>query len=150
MPPVQCQVLKSGSVQLNSIGRALQEKIFLRKVPERLSNHLGKPGLWQQVTTATLKALAASLRKCGFVIVDLSDITRKYVKNGRPGRVSDGSEGETGFGNSLCVKSVIAICSIKTKSWRLGKVREVEWKNSRVMMIAHRLRLSETAERLHW
>lgn len=96
-------ILKSGSVQLNNIGRALQEKISLKKVTERLGNHLGKAGLWQQVTAATLKTQAASLRKCRFVIVDLSDITKKYAQQmeGQAG-VYDGSEGETGFGYWLC------------------------------------------------
>jgi hypothetical protein len=96
-------ILKSGSVQLNSIGRALQEKIPLKKVVQRLSNHLAKAGLWRQIATATLKTHAPTLRKCGFVIVDLSDISKKYAQQmeGQAG-VHDGSEGETGFGYWLC------------------------------------------------
>lgn len=96
-------ILKSGSVQLNSIGRALQEKIPLKKVVQRLSNHLAKAGLWQQIATATLKTQASTLRKCRFVIVDLSDISKKYARQmeGQAG-VYDGSEDETGFGYWLC------------------------------------------------
>ena len=96
-------ILKSGSVQLNSIGRALQEKISLKKVVQRLSNHLAKAGLWQQITTATLKTQAALLKKCRFVIVDLSDLSKRYARQmqGQAG-VYDGSEGQTAFGFWLC------------------------------------------------
>lgn len=96
-------ILKSGSVQLNSIGRSLQEKISLKKVTQRLSNHLGKPGLWQKVSAVTIETQAANLRQCRFVIVDLSDISKKYAKSmeGLAG-VYDGSEGETAKGYWLC------------------------------------------------
>jgi len=89
-------ILKSSSVQLNSIGRSLQEKISLKKVTQRLGAHLGKPGLWQEISTATVAMQTASLRQCGFVIVDLSDIAKTYAQKmeGLVG-VYDGSEGDT-------------------------------------------------------
>ena len=79
-------ILKSGSVQLNSIGRALQEKISLKKVVQRLSNHLAKAGLWQQISTATLKTQVALLKKCRFVIVDPTDAVSPTSRNGTRGK----------------------------------------------------------------
>jgi hypothetical protein len=96
-------ILKSGSVQLNSIGRALQEEISLKKVTKRLSAHLDKAGLWKQIATANLETHASSLRQCRFMIVDLSDLTKKFAQKmeGLAG-VYDGSEHETGRGYWLC------------------------------------------------
>ena len=37
-------ILKSGTVQLNAIGRALQEKIPLKKTTKRLGQHWGSAG----------------------------------------------------------------------------------------------------------
>lgn len=92
-------ILKSGSVQLNSIGRSLQEKIALKKVTQRLSAHLDKPGLWREVITTALETQAPKLRQCRFIIVDLSDIAKTYGQRmeGLAG-VYDGSEGETARG----------------------------------------------------
>jgi hypothetical protein len=96
-------ILKSGSVQLNSIGRSLQEPLALKKVTQRLSAHLDKPGLWQEITTATLQTQAALLRKCRFVIVDLSDVTKKYAQRMEGlATVYDGSKGKTAQGYWLC------------------------------------------------
>lgn len=96
-------ILKSGCVQLNSIGRSLQEKIALKKVTQRLSAHLDKPGLWREVTTTALETQAPKLRQCRFIIVDLSDIAKTYAQQmeGLAG-VYDGSEGETARGYWLC------------------------------------------------
>ena len=130
-------ILKSGSVQLNSIGRALQEKISLKKVTARLGNHLGKVGLWQKVTSATLKTQAASLRKCRFVIVDLSDISKKYAKKmeGQAG-VYDGSEGETGFGYWLCNITAVnddASIVVPTYSELFSHTAEVTSENEKIL-----------------
>jgi len=96
-------ILKSGSVQLNSIGRSLQEKISLKKVTQRLGAHLGKAGLWKAVATATLETQATKLRQCRFIIVDLSDIAKTHAQQmeGLAG-VYDGSESETARGYWLC------------------------------------------------
>ena len=96
-------ILKGGNVQLNSIARSLQEDISLKKVTQRLGAHLNKAGLWHQVTTATLQAQAAILRRCRFVIFDISDISKKYAQKmeGLAG-VRDGSEDKIGLGYWLC------------------------------------------------
>src|SRR5574341_448028 len=96
-------ILKSGSVQLNSIGRSLQEHLSLKKVTQRLGVHLGKAELWREITTATLETQATKLRPCSFVIVDLSDLKKKYAlrMEGLAG-VYDGSEDEPSRGFWLC------------------------------------------------
>jgi hypothetical protein len=43
---MQFGILKSGKVQLNDIGRVLQEKISLKKTTKRLGQHLGRSGYW--------------------------------------------------------------------------------------------------------
>lgn len=96
-------ILKSGTVQLNHIGRSLQENISLKKVTQRLGAHLGKPELWPALTTATLETQTPKLRQCRFVIVDLSDLSKKYAQQmeGLAG-VYDGSEDEKSRGFWLC------------------------------------------------
>lgn len=47
-------ILKSGKVQLNAIGRALQEKIPLKKTTKRLGQHLGIGGLWLTIMDKAL------------------------------------------------------------------------------------------------
>jgi len=93
--------------------------------------------LWQQVTSATLKTQAASLRKCGFVIVDLSDITKKYAKKmeGQAG-VYDGSEGETGFGYWLCNITAVnddASIVVPTYSELFSHTAEVTSENEKIL-----------------
>ena len=132
-------ILKSGSGQLNSIGRALQEKISIKKVTARLGNHLGQVGLWQQVTSATLKTQATSLRKCRFVIVDLSDVSKKYAKKmeGQAG-VYDGSEGETGFGYWLCNITTVnddASIIVPTYSELFSHTAEVTSENEKILNV---------------
>lgn len=96
-------ILKSGSVQLNNIGKALQEKISLKKVTKRLGSHLDKLGLWKEVSDATLKVQSAQLKKCRFIIFDLSDIRKKYAEKMEGlAHVHDGSEGEIANGYWLC------------------------------------------------
>ena len=96
-------ILKSGSVQLNSIARSLQEKIALKKTAGRLGNHLAKAGLWQQVSQATLATQAPLMRKCRFVIFDLSDVCKDYAQQMEGlAKVYDGSAKDLGLGYWLC------------------------------------------------
>ena len=45
---MQFGILKSGKVQINDIGRALQEKMCIKMTTKRLGYHLGITGLWVQ------------------------------------------------------------------------------------------------------
>ena len=96
-------ILKGGSVQLNTIGRCLEEKISLKKVTNRLGKHLEKSGLWDAVTKATLQTQRSALKKCRFVVFDLSDIRKEYAeKMAGLAWVHDGSKSEIGKGYWLC------------------------------------------------
>ncbi len=96
-------ILKGGSVQLNTIGRCLEEKISLKKVTTRLGKHLDKTGLWKRVTKATLQTQAGNLKKCRFILFDLSDIRKEYAEKMEGlALVHDGSKSEIGTGYWLC------------------------------------------------
>ena len=73
-------ILKGGKVQLNSIARALQEKKSLKKTTERLGRHLGREGLWEEVSESLLKHQRHYLRRCRYLLFDLSDISKRYAK----------------------------------------------------------------------
>ena len=96
-------ILKSGEVQLNAIGRALQEKIPLKKTTKRLSSHLSKEGLWGLIIRSNLGTQRSYLKQCDYMILDLSDIQKEYAeKMDGLGRVYDGSNHDTGLGYWLC------------------------------------------------
>jgi len=92
-------ILKSGRVEINSIARGLQEETPIKKVHKRIGSHLGKAGLWQSISKATLKAQSWALKNCRFVLYDLSDIQKGYAeKMDGLAYVYDGSKGTTGNG----------------------------------------------------
>ena len=99
----QFGILKSGKVQINEIGRALQEKISIKKTTKRLGQHLGVPGLWDKITEASLRTQRTYLQQCKYLILDLSDIQKDYAEKMEGlAIVYDGSKGETGPGYWLC------------------------------------------------
>lgn len=96
-------ILKSGSVQISRIGRGLSEQITHKKTTERLGNHLGKALMWEKISRLTLQAQRFYLRRCRYLICDLSDIRKRYAKKMEGlGRVHDGSAHELGDGYWLC------------------------------------------------
>lgn len=96
-------ILKSGAVQLNAIGRALQEKIVLKKTTKRLSAQLDKAGLWERVITNNLRTQRSYLQQCDYLVLDLSDIQKEYAEQMEGlAQVYDGSSHETGPGYWLC------------------------------------------------
>jgi len=96
-------ILKSGKVQLNAIGRALQEKISLKKTTKRLGQHLGIGGLWATILDRCLHTQRSYLRQCRYMIIDLSDIQKRYAEQMEGlAEVYDGSEKATGPGYWLC------------------------------------------------
>lgn len=67
-----------------------------------MGKHLDKAGLWQQISQATL------LRKCRFVIFDLSDLCKDYAEQMEGlAKVYDGSTKELGMGYWLCNVTVV-------------------------------------------
>ncbi len=96
-------ILKGGKVQLNSIARHLQEGLSLKKSTERLGRHLGAPDMWRRVSESTLETQRYYLRQCKYVVIDLSDIQKRYAEQmSGLGMVYDGSENKTGSDYWLC------------------------------------------------
>ena len=92
-------ILKGGRVEINSISRSLQESIPLKKVHKRLGLHLGKEGLWKQITQSTLETHRSLLKGCRFIIHDLSDIQKSYAQTMEGlSWVHDGSKNDNGNG----------------------------------------------------
>lgn len=60
-------ILKSRAVQLNALGRALQEKIALKKTTQRLSAQLDKAGFWARVITHNLRTQRSYLQQCDYL-----------------------------------------------------------------------------------
>jgi len=96
-------ILKNGDVQLNSIGRALQEKLPLKKTTQRLGTHLGKADLWEIIMKNNLQTQRSYLKQCQYMIIDLSDIQKEYAeKMAGLANVYDGSKHEIGVGYWQC------------------------------------------------
>ena len=96
-------ILKSGKIQLNAIARSLQERRFIKKSSERLGYHLGISGFWYRVLDSLLQAQRYYLRQCKYMIIDLSDIQKRYAqKMTGLAEVYDGSEKTIGPGYWQC------------------------------------------------
>lgn len=96
-------ILKGGKVQLNSIARQLQDGLSLKKSTERLGRHLGVAAMWEKISESTLKTQSYYLKQCKYMILDLSDIQKRYAEQmDGLGMVYDGSEKQEGLGYWLC------------------------------------------------
>jgi hypothetical protein len=88
-----------GSVRLTEVGRALGEKISLKKTEERLSRQLGRRGLERRIQRRLIEQAAPRIEDDTLLVLDLSDVTKKYAeKMENMGRVRDGSEKDLGWG----------------------------------------------------
>lgn len=88
-----------GSVGLSEVARALDEKISLKKVIERLSRNLGRDGLAECIGEAVLREGSLKVREETLLIVDPTDITKKYARKMEYlARVRDGSDKVLGLG----------------------------------------------------
>ncbi len=89
----------SQSVLLSKIGRSLEEDIALIKTEERLSRNLQRPELEAVVQENVLKMAAGHIGQDSLLILDLSDITKKYARKMEYlGTVHDGSAHDLGQG----------------------------------------------------
>ena len=92
-------VLESGELKLSKIAQGLGERISLKKTTERLARHLGQGGFWEKVSDGLLEVQGWSLRRCRYLLLDLSDIQKSYARQMEGlARVHDGSRDEIGFG----------------------------------------------------
>jgi len=88
-----------GSVRLSEVARALDEEISLKKVIDRLSRNLGRDGLANGIGEAVLREGALKIREDTLLIVDPSDITKKYARKMEYlAQVRDGSDKVLGMG----------------------------------------------------
>ena len=88
-----------GSVRLSEIGRSLSENTSLKKRIDRLSRNLGRPGLDCDISSAVLAQGAVLVKQDSLLILDPTDITKKYAKKMELlAKVRDGSEKEIGLG----------------------------------------------------
>jgi len=81
------------SVHLTEIARALGEKIPIKKTQYRLCRQLGREDLGRKVLNGLSRMGAQSARKKTLLIMDISDIRKKYARRMEHlARVRDGSE----------------------------------------------------------
>ena len=93
----------SGSVRLTEIGRALEEKIPLHATHKRLSRNLADESLEHNLGSNVLKLGSKHINEDTLLIVDPSDIQKKYAKKMQYlAEVRDGSEESIGKGYWLC------------------------------------------------
>ncbi len=93
----------SGSVRLAEIARALEEEIALHATHKRLSRNLAGKNLEEEVGAKVLELGSRRIGADTLLIVDPSDITKKYAKKMEYlAEVRDGSEKALGHGYWLC------------------------------------------------
>jgi hypothetical protein len=93
----------SGSVRLTEIGRALEEKIPLHATHKRLSRNLADESLEDNLGRNVLELGCKHINEDTLLIVDPSDIQKKYAKKMQYlAEVRDGSEDTIGNGYWLC------------------------------------------------
>jgi len=81
------------SVRLTEVSRALAEPIPIKKTVERLSRQLGNPRLARWLTNRLLMRAAGRVRDMTLLILDLSDVHKKYAQRMEHlATVWDGSE----------------------------------------------------------
>lgn len=88
-----------GSVRLSEVARSLVERTSVKKRIDRLSRNLGRPELADEISGAVLGEGAARIGHDTLLIVDPTDITKKYAKKMEClARVRDGSDKQLGMG----------------------------------------------------
>lgn len=93
----------SQSVVLTKIARTLEEPISIKKLQERLSRQLLRPGLGQKIQKNLLRMGSGLVGNDTLLILDPSDIRKKYAQKMQYiGTVRDGSENELGNGYWTC------------------------------------------------
>ena len=88
---------------VTDVARQLKETISLKKTLKRLDYHLRQKGLHQEISQVHLKAHQTALKRCRYLVVDVSDLQRAWSSRQEGlAVVYDGSTGKTGPGFWLC------------------------------------------------
>jgi hypothetical protein len=86
-------IISSQSVMLTEIGRQLESRVLLKKIEERFSRQLLKPGIWGCLQKSILSLASERIKERTLLILDLSDLKKKYAeKMEYLATVRDGSE----------------------------------------------------------
>ncbi len=89
-------IIYSQSVMLTEIGRSLETEVSLKKIEERFCRQLKKDDIWERIHQSILKDAADQVKEDTLLILDLSDIHKKYArKMEHLAKVRDGSDGGT-------------------------------------------------------
>ena len=92
-----------GSVRLTEIGRSLEEEVSLHATHKRLSRNLAREDLGTKISQEILELGARRIKDNTLLIVDPSDLTKKYAeKMEYLADVRDGSDKTIGSGYWLC------------------------------------------------
>lgn len=87
------------SVMLTEVARCLEEPTTVKKTEERLSRQLAREGLGEVIQDNVLAKAAKRIKDDTLLIIDLSDIQKKYAKRMQYlAKVWDGSEGQVAEG----------------------------------------------------
>jgi len=87
-------IIASQSVMLTEIGRHLESRVSLKKVEERFSRQLIKPGIWSCLQRNVLSLARERIKEKTLLILDLSDLKKQYAeKMEYLAQVRDGSDG---------------------------------------------------------
>lgn len=96
-----------GSVRISEIARSLSEKASVKKRIDRLSRNLARPGLDSEISQAVLAEGATLVKQDTLLIVDPTDITKKYARKMEClAKVRDGSA--KGIGLGYWIDTVVA------------------------------------------
>jgi hypothetical protein len=86
-------IMASQSVMLTEMGRQQESSISLKKIEERFSRQLIKPGIWSCLHQRILSMASSRVKDKTLLILDLSDLKKKYAeKMEHMATVHDGSE----------------------------------------------------------
>jgi len=87
-------IIASQSVLLTEMGRQQESRISLKKIEERFSRQLIKPGIWDCLHQRILSQASSRVKQKTLIILDLSDLKKKYAeKMEYMATVRDGSDG---------------------------------------------------------
>lgn len=92
-----------GSVRLSEIARSLEERTRMKKIIERLSRQLKRPGVRELVAENLLDVVAPRIGQETLLVVDPTDISKSYARKMEYlARVRDGSDGKIRDGYWCC------------------------------------------------
>ena len=134
-----------GSVRLTEVGRALEERISLHKTHDRLSRNLADPRLQEVIGEQVLAQGARRVSKDTLLIVDISDLSKKYAKKMEYlGEVRDGSEKKIGLGYWLC-----EVVGAEVSSSEITPLAQSVWSQEAEDFVSENEELLSLIQRVH-